>query len=96
MRILQRLALKFKYEDVRSLSQVSVSVARVFVLPNCSARWLNAGGPWVITLLFISTTVLVVSQRGRPPSQQLLFSESILSQSSGLLVNEEKSHWVPM
>ena len=113
---------KFKYEDLRSLSQVlqeghwfftwdlksgyhhvdispvhqkklgfawpfngvlryftfavfpSVSVARVFVLPNCCARWLNAGDLWVITLLFISTTVLVVSQRGHPPSQQLFFS----------------------
>ena len=51
----------------------SVSAAHVFVVPNCCARWLNAGDLWVITLLFISTTVLVVSQRGRPPSQQLLF-----------------------
>ena len=124
---------KFKYEDLRSLSQVlqeghwfftwdlksgyhhvdispdhqkylgfawpfdgvlryftfsvypSVSVARVFVLPNCCARWLNAGDLWVITLLFISTTVLVASQRGRPPSQQLLFSERNLTLPVSLL-----------
>ena len=48
-----------------------------------------------MTLLFISTTVLVVSQRGRPPSQQLLLSKRNSTDSSGVLVNEEKSHWVP-
>ena len=33
---------------------------------------------------------MVVSQRGRPSSQRKELD------SSGLLVNEEKSHWVPM
>ena len=57
----------------------SVSVARVFVSPNCWARWFNDGDLWVITLLFILTTDFVVSQRGRPPSQQVLFCERTLA-----------------
>ena len=64
----------------------SVSVARVFVLPNCCARWLNAGDLWVITLLLILTTVLVVSQGERPPSEE----EKDIA-SSGFLVNDENS-----
>ena len=42
--------------------------------------------------LFFLTTGFIVSQRGRPPSQQVLFSED----SSGLLVEKKKPPWVPM
>ena len=44
-------------------------------------RWRSMGH----NSLFISTTVLVVSQRGRPPSQQLLFSERNLTLPVSLL-----------
>ena len=71
---------------------LSVSVARVFVLPNCWARWLNDGHLWFITLLFFLTTDFIISQRGHPPSQHVLFSED----SSGLLVEKKKPPWVPM
>ena len=69
--------------------------ARVFVLPNCCACCLNAGDLWVITLLFILTTVLVVSQRGRPPSQQVLFSERILTLQVSLLTTQLSEAFPP-
>ena len=54
-------------------------------LPSSCARWLSAGDLSVITLLFISKTVLVVSKRGRLGSQQLLFSERNLTLPVSLL-----------
>ena len=67
----------------------SVSAACVLVLPNCCARWLNTGDLWVITLVYLHDGF--GSQLERTSAVAAFIQHKELD-SSGLLVNEEKSH----